>query len=191
MNAIANRRTEIYDYFHSNASCQKYFLDPANDAQYVAYYNSMYLLQDSTESLLVHRQRGFSKDPHLAYLEFWGVMQTVIIQQDSIVEIHEVMVGKPLDAKTANLVSWLKVRELRSICAGHPAKKDRPKAAPLTRSFMGRAFGDYNAISYEQWQEGSGTTHPRVLLGALFDDYAIEAEAQLAITLESMKNRWP
>ena len=190
MDAVADRRTEIYDYFHSNASCQKYFFDPAREEESVAYYNSMYLLQDSTEGLWQHRERGFSTDPLIAYIEFWGVMQAAIVQQDSIAEIHEVMVGKPFDARLTNLVSWLKVRELRNICAGHPAKKDMPKAAPLTRTFMGRAFGGYNAILYEQWQEGGGTTHPSVPLGALLDAYAAEAEAQLAIVLEAMKRRW-
>ncbi len=191
MDAVAERRTEIYDYFHSSPSCQQYFRDRAHEAEYVAYYNSMYLLQDSTEALWQHRERGFSPDPLIAYIEFWGVMQAAIIQQDSITEIHEVMVGKPLDARTANLPSWLKVRELRNTCAGHPAKKDRPKAAPLTRTFMGRAFGGYDAIRYEQWEAGAGTTHPSVLLGALLDAYAIEAEAQLTNVLAAMKTRWP
>src|SRR6266850_2533709 len=154
MNAVADRRTEIYEYFHASASCQKYFADRVHEEVHVAYYNSMHLLQDSTEGLWQHREQGFSTDPLIAYIEFWGVMQAAIIQQDSIAEIHEVMVGKPLDARAANLVSWVKVRELRNICAGHPAKKDRPKAVPLTRTFMGRAFGDYNAIRYEQWQAG-------------------------------------
>ncbi len=191
MDAVADRRTEIYDYFHSSASCQEYFLDHAHEREYVAYYNSMYLLQDSTEGLRQHRERGFSPDPLIAYIEFWGVMQAVIIQQDSITEIHEVMVGNPLDAKAANLTSWLKVRKLRDICAGHPAKKDRPKAAPLTRTFMGRAFGGYDAIRYEQWEAAAGTTHPSVPLGALLDAYAVEAEAQLAKVLAAMKARWP
>jgi hypothetical protein len=118
-------------------------------------------------------------------------MQAAIIQQDSIAEIHEVLVGKPLDASGAGFLSWLKVRELRNICAGHPAKKDRPKTVPLTRTFMGRAFGGYDVIHYEQWQEGSGTTQPTAPLGALLDAYAVEAAAQLANILAAMQSRWP
>lgn len=33
-------------------------------------------------------KKGFSEDPHEAYLKFWGVMQAIIIQQDSICELY-------------------------------------------------------------------------------------------------------
>jgi hypothetical protein len=191
MEAIAVRRSEIYDYFHSNAACQKYFFDSAHEEEYVAYYNSMYLLSDATDSLWQHRQHGFSRDPLVAYLEFWGVMQAVIIQQDSIKEIHKVMIGAALDARAKNLQHWLDVRELRNVCAGHPAKKDLPKNTALTRTFMGRGFGTYDEITYEQWQQGVGMTHPRVRLDALLDGYAVEAEAELTGILTAMKGRWP
>lgn len=190
MEAVAVRRSEIYDYFHSNAACQKYFMDAARGEEYVAYYNSMYLLSDATESLWQHRERGFSSDPLLAYLEFWGVMQAAIIQQDSIAEVHHVMIGTTLNPRGKNLKSWLELRELRNVCAGHPAKKDKPKSAPLSRTFMGRGFGNYDTITYEQWQHGAGTTHPRIRLGALLDAYAVEAEAELADILAAMKRRW-
>jgi hypothetical protein len=191
MKAIADRRGEIYDYFHANSACRKYFYDDAHKEEYVAYYNSMHLLQDSTESLLQHRKRGFSTDPLTAYLEFWGVMQAAIIQQDSIIEIYEVIVRQDLNAKAKNLKSWLKVRELRIICAGHPVLKEKSKMKPLTRTFMGRAFGSYGSIAYEQWQQGLGTTHLCIDLGALLDAYALEAEAELATVLSAMKARWP
>ncbi len=191
MDAVAVRRSEIYDYFHSNAACKKYFFDAAHEEEHVAYYNSMYLLLDATESLWQHRERGFSSDPLLAYLEFWGVMQAAIIQQDSIAEIYKVMIGAVLNPRAKNLQSWLEVREFRNVCAGHPAKKDKSRHTPLTRTFMGRGFGNYDTITYEQWQHGTGTTHPHVRLGALFDAYAVEAEVELAAILAAMKGRWP
>jgi hypothetical protein len=115
----------------------------------------------------------------------------VIIQQDSIAELWEVMVEQPFNARNLGLRAWPEVRELRNVCAGHPAEKDRPSREPLVRSFMGRAFGDYDSIVYERWQQGSGTTHPKVNLGALLDNYASEAEAQLCLVLKSMRSRWP
>lgn len=189
MNRVADLRQEIYIHFQANCVCQAYFRDPAHEEKHVAYYNSMCLLQDSTESLLQHRNRGFSTDPLAAYLEFWGLMQAVIIQQDSIAEIYMVIIQQVLDAKAKNLDFWLEVRELRNKCAGHPAKKDRPK--PLIRTFMGRGFGSYSTFTYEQWQKGAGRTYPRKDLGALLDAYAAEAEAVLAKVLSAMKTRWP
>jgi len=56
---IVNRRQEIYDYFHNNGDCQQFFFDAAQKERYAAYYTSMYLVQDTSESLLAHRARGF------------------------------------------------------------------------------------------------------------------------------------
>jgi hypothetical protein len=121
---IVNRRQEIYNYFHNNGACQQFFFDAAQEERYAAYYTSMYLVQDTSESLLDHRARGFSSDPLAAYIEFWGIMQALIIQQDSISELYEAVTAAELDSRALN--SWQAVRTLRNACAGHPAKKDRP-----------------------------------------------------------------
>lgn len=99
------------------------------------------------------------------------------------------MTGAELNWK--NLSAWCEIRELRNICAGHPARKHRPKTKPLARSFMGRMFGDYSSLKYEKWEAGIGTTYPEVKLGALLDAYAAEAEASLADVLAAMRTRWP
>ena len=189
MKAVAVLRQEIYDYFQGNAGCQSYFFEPLREEDYVTYYTSMYLLQDATESLMFHRSRGFDANPLQAYVEFWGVMQAAIIQQDSIAELFGVIVGIPMHWKA--LPSWMQLRAVRNVCAGHPARRDSPKGEPRTRSFMGRAFGDYSALKYERWAHGKGTTHPVVNLGALFDDYAVDAEARLREILAAMKQKWP
>jgi hypothetical protein len=188
MQRIDARRDAIYNYFHGSASCQQFFFATDQEERYAAYYTSMYLLQDTTESLMAHRAKDFSSDQFEAYIEFWGVMQALFIQQDSISELHEAVTGGPL--KTSNLSSWQSLRTLRNTCAGHPAKKDRPKSSPLSRTFMGRRFGDYSAVTYEQWQSGGSISHPTVDLGALIDSYATEAESQLAAVLQSMKLQW-
>lgn len=186
---IAAQREEIYNHFHGSTSCQQFFFAEAQEERYAAYYTSMYLLQDTTESLMTHRTKGFSPDPFEAYIEFWGVMQALFIQQDSISELHEAVTGGSL--QTGNLPAWQSLRALRNTCAGHPAKRDRPKASPLSRTFMGRGFGNYSAIDYEQWQSGGSISNQTVDLGALIDSYVIEAESKLAVVLQSMKQKWP
>lgn len=189
MENVENLREKIYNCFHANEACQKYFFSPAHEDEYVAYYNSMYLLKDSTESLSWHRTQGFARDPLQAYLEFWGLMQAIIIQQDSISEIFELITGNKLDSKSC--LAWSEIRNIRNLCAGHPAKRDRPKRLPLARTFMGRMFGGYETFKYERWEQGVGTTHPDVKLAALLDMYAVEAEAKLVEILDAMRTRWP
>jgi hypothetical protein len=189
MQRIATSRDEIYNYFYGSGSCQQFFFATTQEERYAAYYTSMYLLQDTTESLMAHRAKGFSSDPFEAYIEFWGVMQALFIQQDSISELHKAVTGGHL--KMSNLSSWQSLRTLRNTCTGHPAKKDQPKTSPLSRTFMGRRFGNYSAVTYEQWQSGGSISHPTVDLGALIDSYATEAESQVAAILQSMKQQWP
>lgn len=189
MDKIAKIREQIYDYFQGNETCKKFFFDNAQSERYAAYYTSMYLLQDTTEGLFDHRKKGFSDDPLKAYIEFWGVMQAVIIQQDSICELYEAVTKSKLD--TRSLKSWQTLRSLRNICAGHPAKKDRPKSLPLSRTFMGRNFGGYLSLTYEQWQRQGGISHPTVNLGELMDQYSEEAKNNLLKTLQSLTQQWP
>jgi len=189
MRQVSEVRDRIYSFYHGNATCRSYFDDQLHESEYVAYYNSMYLLQDTCESLWHHRDKGFSNRSRVAYIEFWGVMQAVIIQQDAACEL--------VWSLTAARPSWdigssaLELRSLRNTCSGHPALKDRPKGHPISRSFMARNFGDYYSISYELWQQGEGTTHPTVPLGALLDSYEGEAARLLDSALLAASGRWP
>jgi len=199
MENFAKIREQIYNYFHGNEACQNFFFDEAQEERYAAYYTSMYLLQDTTESIFVHRKKGFSNDPHKAYIEFWGIMQAIIIQQDSICELHEAVTGSKLDTKS--LVSWQALRTLRNTCAGHPAKKDRPKSKPLTRTFMGRNFGGYSLLTYEKWEKPkskspsrsplANISHLQVELGNLMDAYEKEATKFISEILKFMESKWP
>ncbi|WP_313918387.1 hypothetical protein [Tahibacter sp.] len=190
MESLARTREKIYEYFHSSEGCQSYFYAQENEPSFVAYYNSMYLLQDATESLAAHRTRGFAEDARAAYLEFWGVMQAIVIQQDAICELHEVVAGEELNARRSQLKAWLELRDLRNLCAGHPVKKDIPRREPLTRTFMSRSFGNYSAITFEQWRQGEGESHPKVNLAELLDEYEVEANAKLEDVLAAMRRRW-
>jgi hypothetical protein len=185
---ILNRRQEIYEYFHNKEHCQNFFFDSAQKERFAAYYTSMYLLQDTAESLFSHREKGFSSNPFEAYIEFWGVMQALIIQQDAISELFEAITGAKLS--TGKLSSWQALRVLRHTCAGHPAKKDHPKNSPIKRTFMGRNFGTYSMITYEEWQAGRGISHPTIRYGDLVDEYTKEAESCLLEALSSMKQQW-
>ena len=199
MDQLLETRQKIYDYFQSSDACQEFFFNCSREERYAAYYTSMYLISDATESIRSHRRKGFSKDPLEAYLEFWGVMQAITIQQDSICELYKAVNDKQLHWK--GVKSWEQIRELRHICAGHPAKKDRPKKKPLTRTFMARGFGNYSSFYYEQWEKPMASpksnnsldniTHPKINLGKLIDEYSEEATNKLVEILQSMKEQWP
>jgi hypothetical protein len=181
-------RENIYNYFQSNAGPQ-YFFRSSNHDEFVAYYNSMYLIQDTAGAISWHVRRGFSRHPMGRYLEFWGVMQATTIQQDAIVELHKAICGSAL--KMPPNSAWMSIREKRHLCAGHPANRSHGTPAPQ-RTFMGRSFGNYNSIQYGLWDAASGNrTHPVFNLRQLLGAYDSEASVILQSILATMKARWP
>ena len=189
MKNVLQARSDIYDQFHrSTAGSAHFFLVPNADA-YAAYYTSMYLIQDTGGAVFSHMARDFSEDPMLAYVEFWGVLQAVVIQQDAIIEIHRVVVGS--GPQIGGESPWMKLRDFRNLCAGHPANRQHGVLAPQ-RTFMGRSFGNYDDLMYELWDATTGkTTHPVVNLRQMINDYDVQAGGILRFVLASMRTRWP
>jgi hypothetical protein len=150
----------------------------------------MYLIQDTGESVWSHMQRGFSSDPHLAYIEFWGVMQAIVIQQDAIKELYEAVIGLKLQIAIGS--DWSKIRDVRNLCVGHPAK--RANGVPATqRTFMGRSFGHYNQIKYELWDARAPNqpSHPAFNLSAMIKAYDAEGAQALNTVLCALATKWP
>lgn len=155
MDKVQVVRNEIYGHFQASEICQRYFFEAENRDIYAAYYTSMYLIQDTSEAVWCHMARDFSADSMLAYIEFWGVMQAVIIQQDAIKEIYRVVFDKSLEIEEPS--AWARIRDTRNLCVGHPANRAKRKG-PVERTFMGRKFGSYDHIKYESFDSRTKLT---------------------------------
>jgi uncharacterized protein with HEPN domain len=117
MDSILEKRQKIYEFFHDPED-QRFFeyLTHADDAErFAAYYTSMYLIQDTAEAVLDHMERGFSNTPLRAYIEYWGVMQALCINQDAIGELHSAVLDKEL--RFQSMPAWQKLREMRHTTA--------------------------------------------------------------------------
>lgn len=190
MDQILAIRPKIYDQFHGSTAGTEHFFKAEHAAEYAAYYTAMYLIQDTGESVWVHMKRGFSSDPHIAYIEFWGVMQAIEIQQDAILELYKAVIGsKPTIPENS---VWWKIRDLRILCAGHPANRSH-KVPATQRTFMSRHFGDYSCIKYELWDARTPTqrSHPVFNLGAMIDLYDVVGAQILKEVLNAMAEKWP
>jgi hypothetical protein len=189
MNNLLDAREHIYDWFHASSAMQSHFSKPEKKDTYAAYYTAMYLIQDTGEAVWTHMQAEFSTEPMQAYIEFWGVMQAIFIQQDAIAELHFAVVGKKLN--TSCLPNWNAIREKRNLCSGHPSNLSHRRPPPQ-RAFMGRGFGNYKGVRYEVWDAHTRTrTHPTFNLESLICAYETEAEKILLGILAVMKRRWP
>ena len=199
MERIIEARTAIYDFFETCKSCQDYLFDPANEDEFHTYNTSMYLLQDTSEAIFAHREKGFSNDPLQSYIEFWGVMQAVFIQQDSLGELYEVICREKL--QWGGFHFWSEIRGMRNMLAGHSSKNDHPPKHGVRRSFIGRKSIKYGGVRFETYTESglkagefnadSGITTTGVFnLGNFIYRYAGEAEGVLKTILSRMEKRW-
>lgn len=189
MNTVLQICSEIFDHVQRSNAGPDYFFNDAHADEYAAYYTSMYLIQDTGEAVLKHMRRGFSTDPMAAYLEFWGVMQALVIQQDAIKQAHKAVVGSYPEIEP--LPAWNAIRDIRNLCAGHPAKRSIGVVRPQ-HVFTGRNFGGYSNVQYELWEDGSAKpVHPSFDLRRMIDDYDPEAAEVLNNVLDTLKARWP
>jgi hypothetical protein len=183
MQQVLSSRSAIDQRFQNSSASKKLLGD-----DYAACSTSMSLIQDTGEAVEAHLGVDFSSDPMRAYLEFWGVMQAIFVQQDAIHELHRVIAGaRPILPQGS---AWARLREVGNTCAGHAA--DRCTGVPTTqRTFMGRAFGKYDRITYELWEASGRTRHPTFNLRRMIHDYDDEAGHILRSVLVTMKVRWP
>lgn len=182
MQQVLNGRSAISSQFQNSAGCTKLQGD-----QYAAYASSMSLIQDTGVVVEAHLATDFSSDPMRAYLEFWGVMQTIFIQQDAIHELHLVIAGaRPILPPGS---AWASLREVKNTCSGQVG--NGCKAAPAAqRTFIGRSFGKYERITYELWEAGGRVRHPTFNLRRMIHDYDNEAGQILQNVLVTMRLRW-
>jgi hypothetical protein len=187
MDRLLTLRGKIYDQFHLSTIRNGLFFAPGNRDRFAQYEVAMLLVQDTGEALRSHRHRDFSASSMASYIEFWGVMQAVVIQQDALLQLADAL-GAP---KSSPGRAWEAIRDFRNVLAGHPAKKTSRAKGPL-RAFMGRQQKSYSELTYELWDAAADRiSHPQINLGSMIEDYEAEACDHLSAILEHMCQAWP
>lgn len=160
-------------------------IKPFHGNNFERYRISMSLIQDTGEAVWTHMRDGFSAAPMIAYIEFWGVMQAIVIQQDAIKKLHEAVVGVPPSIPVDS--AWNQIREKRDLVAGHPVHRSHKVPAPQ-RTYMGRSFGDYDCIRYVMYDEHTrDVTVPHFNLRKMIEDYDAQASNILTDVLTKMR----
>lgn len=181
--SVSAVRMKIHERFETSALRENGFSD---DDEFAAYYTAKFLIDDAQCALDAHRKRGFSSDFGLAYAELWGVLQSVVIQQDSILEIYKSFFGKCPSKMTLGS-AWYEIRNLRNEIGGHPIASGNGKY----RSFLGRNFGDYTVLQYEKYEISTrDSSYPEIALGHMIDSYQRRAAIILYLAYRKMRTKW-
>ena len=144
-------------------------------------------LQDTGEAVFVHHQRGFCKDPYLAYIEFWGVLQAVYIQQDALSEMHFAVTDEEIKADKMGGDGWAKIRDFRNKAVGHPTRKDHGKDNRVFKTVTGRQAKSYDRITMMIEIDGK-RTHPTINLEQMLDDYDREGAKILRVMFDKLRS---
>lgn len=174
MNKILAAQEKIYDYIE-DSKCG--WSETCSDIDFEKYCIAKDTIQDTAEGLLEHRKQGFTDDVYRRYIEYYGVLQAVYMQQDAITALFKLfMTPEAIDFDA--LPNWCELRALRDDTVGHPVGR-------LKR--LNRNGIAYNCVNY-QWCPGTNISSwgsKNVNLAALLDKYDPEA----ANVLESIFRR--
>jgi len=162
---VAEVRDQIAQLWHaeSNVWSKLPTFSFASEDQYFAFCAAKDWIQDTSEALLAHRTSDFSLDPFKAYIEFWGVLQAVFIQQDAIKQFWYSLTGAhELNPKPSQESAWDEIRELRNLSVGHPTYNRHSKTAKAAketaRTVSGRQAKSYQHIQVSVYVAGNVLT---------------------------------
>jgi hypothetical protein len=130
MNKILAAREKIYDHIQNFAGCG--WRTTCTPDEFEVYCIAKDTIQDTAETLLAHRERGFVPDVYRRYVEYYGILQAIYIQQDAIDALFKLfMASRVLDFSL--LPKWQFLRELRNDTVGHPVGRRKR----LNRNIIG------------------------------------------------------
>lgn len=145
---------------------------------------SMDTLEDTCTALLHFESEGIGDDTGEKYLNLYGVLQAIFLQQYAIKYLYESLV-QPFTELRTNLANWETLRELRNLSVGHPIEMKRQKI--IKRCFISRVSISshgfqlviYNATENKHEFED-------IDLQKLYSGYKGEATAILSETLANL-----
>ena len=165
MNKILDEYNRIYDHIQDISSCGWH--DCCSHRDFERYCIAKDTVQDTAEALMSHREQGFTVNVYRRYVEYYGVLQAIYMQQDAITALFELfMVPDKIDYSV--LPNWQTLRDLRNDTAGHPVGNLKR----LNRNQM-----DYDCVNY-LWcpkDKPSSWKSENINLGAVLDSYDCEA----------------
>ncbi|QJB70104.1 hypothetical protein [Parasphingorhabdus halotolerans] len=92
-------------------------------------------LQDTNTGIFAILEQDNTGRKDLAYVEFWGVLQTIFIQQDALNEMYWSLTGIEISEKTpltgvTDHTDWTTIRNQRNRYCGHLVKSEFKKKGP-------------------------------------------------------------
>ncbi|MBI5559709.1 MAG: hypothetical protein HY883_00330 [Deltaproteobacteria bacterium] len=170
MKRIADLERKIRDYVNRVDLSKKYSENPD---EWNTLCVAMDTMGDSCLALEYYESSGVGKDDGEKYLKLYGMLQAIFLQQDSIRQIHRILVGNDLHLDSGS--AWMKTRDLRNLTVGHPIEK-KNKGGKVSRCFISRVSISSRGFDLIIWDKDERETrHDNVDFASLYNEYKLEA----------------
>lgn len=177
----------IRDFVNTHDVFERYF-QPQADA-WNRLTVAMDTLGDTCEALLDFEQLGFSGPLGTRYLRFYGTLQAIVLQQDSIAELHCLFIGQHPTVPVES--AWVRIRRLRNLASGHPLNKRGDATIGALRTFVQRSDLSPTDIRLMLCEERTGTVRfEKFDLTLTYQAYKTEALVLLSSVAQAQQERW-
>ena len=149
MYKVMVNRDKIYDLVDGAASNCKW-TQVATHEQFEKYCISKDTIQDTSEAISAHEEKGFCSETSLRYIEYYGLLQAVYLQQDSILALHRLF-GETKDLNLSECSGWNEIREMRNDTVGHPVGR-RKRLNRNQISYDDVHYMDIKKENIESWE---------------------------------------
>lgn len=181
-------RSHMHNLLQTRHS-EKHFGFPSGDT-YAAFCVAKDLLQDTHEGWLDIRAKKIKSMSMARYIEFWGLLQAIIIQQDALNEMHLALSDQKLPKAITEKDEWKNFRQLRNELAGHPVNNVKQKKFRI-RSSISRNGLTHSTAQVTKYDSQKGKSEIYFIsLEGYIDSYYRYATLAVYLCYRSMRERW-
>jgi len=183
MRRISAIEQQIRDHVNEAGLYDRYFRN--HHDEWTALCVAMDTLGDTCLALEHYEEFGIGNRDGEKYLALYGLLQAIFLQEDSIRQLHQALLGTSLRPESES--AWMEIRNLRNMTVGHPMKNDQ---AGIKRCFISRVSLCSTGFQLLVWDKDTEETEfEDIELSSLYDRYKAEAIHQLEMILQARFRR--
>ena len=173
MKQISVFAEKIRDFVNKNNLYARHFR--SNPDEWNALCATMDTLEDTCLALEYYEFYGLGDEIGGIYLKLYGLLQAVVLQQDSIRLLYRTFLGNDFQPDSDS--DWMKIRDLCNLTFGYPVERGKPKGQCC---FISRFDLHSNKIRLWVWNKDKGLEEfEYVDLKNLYELYKSEATRHL------------
>ena len=186
MRRISTLEHKIRGYVNNANLFDRYFDDRPDD-EWKALCVSMNILGDTCLALEYYEASGIGDDYGEKYLKLYGVLQAIILQQDSICQIYRIFLGSVL--QPGSDPAWKRIRNLRNLTVRHPVEKNDKNGNK--RCFISRVSIENDSFQVMIWNKDKEQKEfEDINLTTLYEEYKTGTVEYLKSIYQAQIKKW-